>query len=265
MVVPSGTAPGRYYLRIQCAYGTEVGDFGVAPPRGAGLVLTDPAYRMPLGVNWVTVCTRVDVTAPGTTPGPAFDIGPPHGAVLTASSPPLRRDPCPTSLATILGRLPGGLGTQLGHLFARYAPRIVLNAPPPTDDTPVTTTTTRPPAAGGNQPIPPPAPPPPATDTTPPQLGGVQFTTGCPGKGIQASFQVTATDDVGVTSVTYSWTYTAPQDSKSGSGSMSGSNPYSGTAVVNSTSAPGTLSVNVTARDAAGNTSSASNSIPCSG
>ena len=146
--IPDGTPTGTYYLRVECFYGTDVSDFGVPPPRGAGLDLSDPAYVMPLGSNRVSVCTRFDVTAPGSAPGPAFNIGPPSGEMLTRSSPPLRRDACPVSSIAVVGRLTGVMTIGMARLIDRIRGRIVLPpiAPEESTTTTTTTTTTAPPA-----------------------------------------------------------------------------------------------------------------------
>ncbi|HYQ64972.1 sigma-70 family RNA polymerase sigma factor [Actinophytocola sp.] len=121
-----------------------------------------------------------------------------------------------------------------------------------------TTTTTRPVTTTTNvvQPPPPPPPPPPSGDTTPPVVTSASaepttiYATYCQQSPASSSVQATASDDVGVTSVTLTWSGKAG----SGSAAMSrdGDTWYSG---MGDFANPGDVSWRVIATDAAGNTS----------
>jgi hypothetical protein len=103
---------------------------------------------------------------------------------------------------------------------------------------------------------PPPPPPPPPGDTTPPVVTSASaqpttiYAVYCEQSPSSSSVQATATDDVGVTSVTLTWSGNAG----SGSAAMSrdGNTWYSGMGDFTKT---GDVSWSVTATDAAGNTS----------
>jgi RNA polymerase sigma factor (sigma-70 family) len=119
-----------------------------------------------------------------------------------------------------------------------------------------TTTTTRPVTTTTNVVQPPPPPPPPPGDTTPPVVNSASaepttiYAVYCEQSPSSSSVQATASDDVGVTSVTLTWSGQAG----SGSAAMSrdGNTWYSGMGDFTKT---GDVSWSVTATDAAGNTS----------
>lgn len=219
---------------------------------GAGFTVLPTART---GPHWV----RVTCTQPNTTPADVvacvrFDIDPARGVEhFVGTDDPmlsrvlLRRDPCPS-----IGRI---LGSLVGDLFARLIMPRFSAAPPGESEGPdaspaTTTTTTRPSGKPAAEPAP-------QGDPVAPVVHSVNLTgsTYCQPVHVSAS----ASDDVGVTSATVSWS------GLPGSGSMAMSGGGTSWSAVISPPAgfanPGVLNVTVTARDAAGNPGTGSSSI----
>ena len=180
----------------------------------------------------------------------------------------LRTDPVEGEPLALENSVPLTSTTTTSDTTTSPTPTTIAPTPTTTTTRPTTrqtTTTPRRTTTTTNvvQPPPPPPPPPPPTtttpgDTTPPVITGGSatpstiFVRDC-AEQTTSTVSVTATDNVGVTSATLSWT--GPGDEDGGSKGMS-FNGKTWTADVGPFDFQGRLSWRVTATDAAGNTSS---------